>query len=215
MKTVTSIISPSLLKFIENVSPEEMNERLLSGASKGVAVIACSEVSEIDAGFPSGRELPIYFWQNLGACVCDCTGLEAIVSEKGITDIIVFGHFPCEVVEIGLRSDFENPAFSKKLQEHFEFRTSETRRSIEERFGKKFDKDVLFKATEDFVLRQLARLLELPAILDAAENNGLKAHAWIMQPEVAKITSLDPEKRLFVPVERPLVRQLGCQVSEN
>ncbi len=103
MKTLTSILSPAQLKFVEKVSPIEVNDRLLSGKTTGLAVIACSELSEVDAGFPSGRELPVYFWQNLGGCVCDSTGLEVIVIDKMISNVIVYGHYPCEVIEVGIR----------------------------------------------------------------------------------------------------------------
>lgn len=210
MKTLTSILSSAQLKFVQKVSPKEVSDDLLSGKTTGLAVIACSELGEVDAGFPEGREFPVYFWQNLGGCVCDSTGLEVIVKDKNISNVIVYGHYPCEIIEVAIREDFEDCCYSERLQEHFKSRTQATKQAVKERFGDKFDNEILQKATEDYVLRQLACLLAVPTVEQAAKNNQLQVHAWILRSDINQITAFDPESQKFVAVEKPMLSQLHC-----
>lgn len=215
MKTLNKIIAPEDLQFVEKVSPAEINRLLIDGKTTGVAVIGCSEIPEIDAGFPSGKEFPLYLWQNFGGCVCDCSGLDYLITEKAIENVIVVGHYPCEIVEVGIRENFEDSMFSHNLIKHFRKRTRETQKAAHERFGTQFDKEILLKATEDFTLRQVALFLETPNIKSSIQQRKLKVHAWIYNEETSAVTSFDSQEFRFVPVERSYSSDIHFQTNEN
>ncbi|MCC7526943.1 MAG: hypothetical protein IT342_00390 [Candidatus Melainabacteria bacterium] len=197
MKTLASIFDGPLTRFIEPVSQNELNQRLTMGKATGVAVICCAEMCYVNSLFPADPKLPIFTWQNLGGCVNDSGGLEDLIAEKKISDVIVLGHYGCEIIEVGLRSDPRSEAPAEKIYQEVARRTSPTKEAMKERFGDKFDKHIFNRAVEDFVLRELASLLKLPAVYNAAEGGRLRAHAWINRDDTMENACYDPKTRTF------------------
>ncbi len=197
MKALTSIFDETLTRYIEPISQFEMSKRLTTGTAKGVAVICCSEMVCVNSVFPKDPGLPIYTWQNLGGCINDCGGLEELIARKEITDVIVFGHYGCEIIEVGLRSDPQAYPPGKKIYQEVVRRTGSTREAMKERFGDKFDKHIFHKAVEDFVLRQLASLLKLPTVSSAASEGQLRVHAWINCEDTMENANYDPNTQTF------------------
>lgn len=193
MKTLSSILSSDQLKFVEDISPAEINLRLISGSSKGAVVVACSEMA-IESKFPADRDLPYYIWQNLGGCIDDSTGLGAVVLNKGVNDVIVFGHTDCGIIEAGL-CDSHSEHFSAQVYDQLCSRTKETRQAAKERFGEKFDREIQVKAAKDFVIRQLASLLSIEEVSERAQSGLLRIHAWILNGD--KVESFNPATREF------------------
>lgn len=197
MKALTSIFDETLTGYIEPVSQCEINKRLTTGTCKGVAVICCSEMGSVNSTFPDHPDLPIYTWQNLGGCVKDCGGLEELIARNEITDVIVFGHYGCEIIEVGLRSDPSGDHATKRIYEEVVRRTYSTRTAMKERFGDKFDKHIFHIAVEDFVLRELAILLNLPVVSKAASEGLLRAHAWVNCDDTVESACYDPKTQTF------------------
>lgn len=195
MKTLSSILNSSQLKFVEDISPAEINLRLISGSSKGAVVVACSEMA-IESKFPADRELPFYIWQNLGGCINDSTGLGAVVLNKEINDVIVFGHTDCGIIEAGL-CESHSEHFSAQIYNQLCSRTEETRLAAKERFGEKFDREIQVKAAKDFVIRQLASLLNIEEVVERAESGLLRVHAWILNADTTEVESFNPVTREF------------------
>lgn len=197
MKTLAGILDETSLRLIEATSRSQINKRLTGGTSTGVAVICCSEMCNINSVFPADPKLPIFTWQNLGGCVDDCGGLEDLVASQQISDIIVYGHYGCEIIEVGLRSDPSANGPSTNIYKEVIRRVSGTRNAIKERFGDKFDKHVFQRAVEDFVLRELSELLKLPKISKAAQEGTLKFHAWINHDDTMENATYDPQTESF------------------
>ncbi len=197
MKTLASIFDGPFTRFIEPVSQSELNQRLTTGKATGVAVICCSEMGNVNSVFPDDPNLPIFTWQNLGGCVNDCGGLEDLVAEKQISDVIVLGHYGCEIIEVGLRSDPQADDSKKKIYKEVARRTAATKEAMKLRFGDRFDKLIFHKAVEDFVLRELASLLKLPSVYNAANDGQLRVHAWINHDDTMESASYDPNTRSF------------------
>jgi carbonic anhydrase len=197
MKTLASVFDGPLTPFIEPVSRCELNQRLTTGIATGVAVICCSEMGNVNSVFPDDPNLPIFTWQNLGGCVNDCGGLDELIAEKQISDVIVLGHYGCEIIEVGLRSDPQADDSAKRIYKEVARRTAPTRDAMRARFGDRFDKTIFRKAVEDFVLRELASLLKLPSVYNAANNGQLRVHAWINHDDTMESASYDPTTRTF------------------
>ncbi len=195
MKTLSSILNQDQLKLVEDVSPAEIKLRLISGSSGGVVVVACSEMA-IESRFPCDRNLPFYVWQNLGGCISDSTGLGAVVLEKGVNDVIVFGHTDCGIIEAGL-CESHSEHFSAQIYNQLCTRTAETRRAAKERFGEKFDKEIQIKAAKDFVIRQVASLLSIEEVAKRAEAGLLRVHSWILNSETSEVETFNPATREF------------------
>ncbi|MDZ4837148.1 MAG: carbonic anhydrase [Candidatus Melainabacteria bacterium] len=196
MKTLNSILTLDQLRYVEDVSPAEMSRRLIAGISNGLVVVACSEMDGVDSKFPDDPELPFYIWQNLGACVSDSIGLETVVEDKGITDVVVFGHTHCGLIEAGLDTRNRNQ-FPESLYSQLCSRTEATRHAALERFGEKFDREVDISATKDFVIRQSACLLTMDTVLRRAESGLLRVHTWILNSENSEVETFNPAKRVF------------------
>lgn len=197
MKALAGIFDETSTRYLEPVSRSEINKRLTTGKSTGIAVICCSEMCSVNSAFPADPTLPIFTWQNLGGCVNDCGGLEDMIAANQISDIIVFGHYGCEFIEIGLRSDSEANKQSKKIYQEVMRRTRRTRDAMKERYGDKFDKHVFQRAVEDFILRETAGLLSKPVIVKAATERNLRVHAWICHDDTMENATYDPETQTF------------------
>lgn len=197
MKTLASIFDGPLTRFIEPVSRCELNQRLKAGKATGVVVICCSELSNVNSLFPADPNLPIFTWQNLGGCVSDSSGLEELIAEKQITDVVILGHYGCEIIEVGLRCDAKEEVGAKKIYQEVARRIAPTRGAMKERFGDRFDKHIFQKAVEDFVLRELASLLKIPSVYNAANEGQLRVHAWINRDDTMESATYDPKTRTF------------------
>ncbi len=149
-----------------------------------------------DLRFPSDPKLPFYMWQNLGGCIIDSLGLDVVVVEKDINDIVVFGHTNCGIITTGLCGT-NSDCFSEEVYRQLCERTEKTRVATKDRFGEKFDGEVQIKATRDFVLRQIASLLSLDLIRKRAEDGLLRIHSWILNSETSEIESFNPSTREF------------------
>lgn len=197
MRALAGIFDETSTGYIEPISRSEMNKRLTSGRSTGIAVICCSEMSSVESAFPADPTLPVFTWQNLGGCVDECGGLEEMIAGKKISDVIVFGHYRCQFIEIGLRSDSETNRHPEKIYQEIIRRTCCTKEAMKDRYGDKFDKHIFQRAIEDYVLRELASLLKLPVIYNAANDGKLRAHAWISHDDTMENATYDPHTQTF------------------
>lgn len=191
------ILDANALKFVDKVTQGYLNSGLESGSIKGVGIICCSEVGNIDAAFPPNPDLPIFVWQNLAGCVSDCGGLTDLVANRKLSNLIVYGHYNCEIIEIGLRIDLESKDHLQKGFEGVVHRTLPTRQAMNSQYGDRFDKQVMRSAVEDFVLRQTASLLKLPEVYNAVKDDQLRVHAWLLKPESDEHSCFDPSNHSF------------------
>lgn len=197
MKALASIISSVNLNLVELISPAELGRQLLSRESTGAAVVACSEMSYVDSCFPADPSLPVFVWQNFGGCLSDSGGLSEIVQGKEITNVVFYGHYPCSVIEMALRAPFNSAEASVDIRQQFARRAAETRQAIYEQFGNDFDKEIMLKATEDFVLRQMGGFLKL--VTPGSERaRKLRCHAWISHCDNADVMCFEPRHQTFV-----------------
>jgi len=195
MNKVDSILTDKQLHSIHPFSRQDLQTSLQSGNSTGVAVIACSEV-DVCADLPGDPDLPIYIWQNFGACVVDSGGLEDIILQKSVSDIVLYGHCPCNIIELALRSDDAGITENSGIQHILDI-AKETRSVIKKERGDRFDKETFRKASEDFVLRQAAALFKIASIRDAIEENKIRIHVWLRLPDDETLLNFDSQKRTF------------------
>lgn len=181
---------------IESVSAGELHEMLVSGVSTGVAVVACSEM-DVCAKLPKDPNLPILIWQNFGASVDDSGGLAEVLVESSISDVVIFGHYPCEIVELGLRADLAEDSTSSPGREHFMGLMRATRAKMRAKYGDRFDREVMMKATQDFILRQAEAILELKTFNPELADRTIRVHAWLDLPEINDVWQYDSKCHSF------------------
>lgn len=199
MKTIDHVLAEQDLTFISAISKENLEDRLLAGTAKGVAIIACSEMDDVFAEMPRISGLPVFIWQNVGATVHEADGLGQLVASGQISNLVIYGHYPCDLIHLGVGGgshQFELEA-DEMVIGHFLYETKKTREMVKERYGNEADEFVLRKATEDFLLRQIGMLLEVPEVLDAALEQGLRIHAWMKLPATDECYTFDPASQTF------------------
>lgn len=198
MKAIEYVLAEQDLTFMSAVSKEELEKRLLAGTSTGVAIIACSEMNDVFAEMPRISGLPVFVWQNVGATANEADGLGQLVASGKISNLVIYGHYPCDLIHLGLGGQHQFELEPDELVvDHFLHETKRTREMVQERYGIGADEFVLRKATEDFLLRQVESLLEIPEVLDAAIEQGLRIHAWISLPETHECYTFDPATQKF------------------
>ncbi len=189
-----TFVSPLVLDCCQQVSVESLTLDLSSGKCRGVAYITCSELGVRIPGIPTHPELPIYVWQNLGACLDEGFSLNL----GDITDIIVYGHYPCSLVDIGVKGDA--PLLAEKvggLLHSLSSLTSAVRQEIQSRFGDRRDEAVLRTATELHIMRQLELASQLPEVLKAIDENRIRFGAWMQVPGSLKPLAYDRCRQQF------------------
>lgn len=192
-----TILDAEALDFVDKVTQSSLNRGLEAETVKGIGIICCSEMGNITSAFPAGQDLPIFVWQNLGGCVDDSGGLLDYISAKKLSNLIIFGHYGCEVMEVGLRIDLAPKEERQNVYQEVIRRTLPTRQAMTAQFGDRFDKQVMRLAMEDFVLREVASLLKLPAVYNAAKNDHLRVHAWLWKPDTGEHSCFDPSNHSF------------------
>jgi|AGTN01.1.fsa_nt_gi Carbonic anhydrase len=198
MKTIEYVLAERDLTLISAVSKEELEERLLAGTSTGVAIIACSEMDDVFAEMPRISGLPVFVWQNVGATVHEADGLGHLVASGKVSNLVIYGHYPCDLIHLGVGGQHQFEFEPDELVvDHFLYETKRTREMVKERYGDGADQFVIRKATEDFLLRQVESLLEIPEVLDAAIEQGLRIHAWMNLSESHECYTFDPATKKF------------------
>lgn len=196
MTKVKSAVTENQAHVIESVSAGELHKMLVSGVSTGVAIVACSEM-DVCAKLPKEQDLPILVWQNFGASVDDSGGLLDVLVESNISDVVIFGHYPCEIVELGLRADLvEDPKLSPG-HEHFMGLMRATRSKMRAKFGDRFDREVMMKATQDFIVRQAEAIFELKRYNPVLADRTIRVHAWLDLPEISDVWQYDSKCHSF------------------
>jgi carbonic anhydrase len=196
MNKSKSTTSESKTHLIQSASAGELHAMLISGVSTGVAVVACSEM-DVCRNLPPDPKLPILIWQNLGGSVDDSGGLAEVLIDSNISDVVIFGHYPCEIVELGLRGDVVEDPLLSPGHDHFMGLMTATRQKMRAKYGDRFDREVMMKGTQDFVLRQAEAMFELAEFnLELADRN-LRVHAWLELPEIGDVWQYDSKCHSF------------------
>lgn len=189
-----TFVSPIVLDCCQHVSVESLTLDLSSGKCRGVAYITCSELGVRIPGIPTHPELPVYVWQNLGACLDEGFSL----TPDDITDIIVYGHYPCSLIDLGVKGDA--PLLTEKvggLLHSLSSLTGAVRKEIQSRFGDRRDEAVLRTATELHIMRQLELAVQHPEVLKAIEENRVRFGAWMQVPGLLKPLAFSRHSQRF------------------
>lgn len=185
-------VSENTLNLCHRASCDDLVANLCSGRTTGVAFITCSELGCRISGIPQHPELPVYVWQNLGGCVDETL----LLGSESVSDIIVYGHYPCSLVELCIkpndRIDCDLSYLSSRMQVVSE--------KVQSRFGDKRDDSVMRAATEMHVLRQLQLASEQPEVAKALKDKQIRLGAWMLFPESKRPVSFDARRRMFTSI---------------
>lgn len=190
-----TFVSNFVLSRCQHMSFDRLASDLSSANTTGVAFITCSELGTRIPGIPLHPELPVYVWQNLGACIDDAF----VLGPGNISDVIVYGHYPCSLIDIGVKGD--GPLVADRfggLLSTLSSLTKVVREEIQSRFGDRRDEEVLRKATELHILRQLELAMEHPEVLSAVNDNRIRFSAWMQVPGYVRPLTFDGRTQQFV-----------------
>ncbi len=193
-----TLFAAEQLELVEKASSRELEERLSGGRASGIAFIACSEMGAGAPGIPTDPGLPIYVWQNLGGCIDDELALEDLVRANQISDLVIYGHYPCALLSMAL-SDQKAPEYSSVSSRYLAGATAELRQYINDECCAKQNGNAMKKVAEHHVLRQLIKAMHLLPIAKARSGNDLRLHGWIWNSESSQVHFFDPAKGIFVP----------------
>lgn len=196
VSALENILQSERRMLLTAIAPAELEVDLETEASKGVAVICCSEMGMTSGGLSRNKGLPIYFCQNLGGCVSDAVTIEMLAEKEEVNDMVVLGHYGCLIVEYGLRCDDDLESEKDRSYRQIVQKTQKTRKAMTALFGSRFDKQIMRIAIEDFVLREVNNLLDRASILTAVKRKRIRLHAWIMNSE-NEIATFDPSNNSF------------------
>ncbi len=193
-----AFVSNFVLSRCQHLSFDRLASDLSSAKITGVAFITCSELGTRIPGIPIHPELPVFVWQNLGACVDEAFAL----APANISDVIVYGHYPCSLIDIGVNGT--GPLLADRFEKKTELfsslalQTRVVREEIQSRFGDRRDEAVLRKATELHILRQLELAMEQKEVLCAISENRVRFSAWMQVPGSMRPLCFDSGVQKFV-----------------
>lgn len=188
-------LNPVQLAHLECLSNHELHERLVSKASTGVVFLTCSELSQLSP-FPYEQSKSVSVWQNLGGCLEDPEGFADSILANETSNIVVYGHYPCALLELALNWAPVGLNMSKQALEEAASRASELRTSIEKKFGNEKNAEVMRKASEEHVIFQLSKVAALLPGLEKKSGRAIKIHAWLSID--GEVKCLDPQQRQFI-----------------
>ncbi len=186
----------SALQFLEPVTPADLEKLLRNGQSKGAAYIACSEMGWSLPCVPEDEHLKILIFQNIGCCLESSHGIEDLAEAEMISDIVVYGHFPCEFIktQIDNASHFlDNP--EDATARHFSERSTNRLKLFIQDNRKKVEYDALFRgATEQHLLDQIRKI----STYQITEQRQPRLHAWLWLDDSKELLCFNGKTASFV-----------------
>jgi carbonic anhydrase len=184
------------LEHIERMSSRELVDRLRDGRSTGAAFFTCSEMGGDVPYVPHQPAESIFVWQNLGNCLADDAVLAHLVRSEKISNIIIYGHYPCALIDLTFDLDPAAARMSDETLAWLNQQVSGVKRSIAKQFGLSRDVHVMRKASEEHVLWQLAKVSSLLRDCTASKQE-VSLHGWLWAG--GELLCFDPQKRTFIP----------------
>ncbi|MBX9656043.1 hypothetical protein K2Y11_20705, partial [bacterium] len=186
----------------------ELFERSVNGQRPQALLITCSDSRVMPEALLQIDPGDLFVSRNAGNLVPppEITGGEAAtieyaVSELGVTDIIICGHYRCGAVKALLDTDasLSQTSHIGSWLSH----AGETLRILETRFPELDGTAKWDCAVEQNVLVQIRNLAKHPVVSAGLAAQTLRVHAWVLRFESSEIFAFDGETSEF----RPLVER--------
>ena len=126
--------------------------------------------------------------------------IEYAVGVLGVPDVIVCGHTDC-----GVMKGVVNPQALEALTSVTAWLNyaQPARKAVAERASSLSDREFLLAVTERNVIEQLSNLGTHPSVAARLEQGDLRLHGWLYDLGEGVVTSYDPDRSAFVPLESP------------
>ena len=126
--------------------------------------------------------------------------IEYAVGVLGVPDVIVCGHTDC-----GVMKGVVNPQALEALTSVTAWLNyaQPARKAVAERASSLSDREFLLAVTERNVIEQLSNLGTHPSVAARLEQGDLRLHGWLYDLGEGVVTSYDPDRSDFVPLESP------------
>ena len=183
-------------------------QKLASGQQPIALFITCSD-SRIDPNLLTHTEPgELFVLRNAGNIVPpygsvrggEAATIEYAVNVLKVEDIIICGHSHCGAMAGRLAPESLGglPAVRDWL-----IHAEDPPAGVPQGFGRGADddSDPLIRAVQKNVCVQLEHLRTHPAVATALARNELNPHGWVYQSETGKVSTVDPAKERFVPIE--------------
>ena len=126
--------------------------------------------------------------------------IEYAVGVLGVPDVIVCGHTDC-----GVMKGVVNPQALEALTSVTAWLNyaQPARKAVAERASSLSDREFLLAVTERNIIEQLSNLGTHPSVAARLEQGDLRLHGWLYDLGEGVVTSYDPDRSDFVPLESP------------
>lgn len=183
----------------------ELFERSVQGQKPQALLITCSDSRVLPETLMQADPGDLFVSRNAGNLVPppetpggEAATVEYAVTNLGVTDIIVCGHYRCGAVKALLDADAtpgEDTPVSLWLVHALETRTVMDRDHSHLDGEERWD-----KAVEQNVLVQLGNLARHPVVAAGLSAGMLRLHGWVLRFESGEVVAYDPHARSFAPL---------------
>lgn len=201
----------------------ELFERSINGQRPQALLITCSDSRVLPEALLQVDPGDLFVARNAGNLVPppevsggEAATIEYAVSELGVTDIVICGHYRCGAIKALL--DANSATSSRTHVANWLSHAEEVRRILDDEFPHLEEQARWDRGVEQNVLVQIRNLTKHPVVAAGLEAEILRIHAWVLRFESSEIFAFDESTSEFHPLGEKIsiaANSLSSSSKEN